>query len=68
MCQSQHILTKGDNNELDDVALYPAGRESVLREEVKGVVRGYLPYLGWAVIAPKDLMQRVRGGDDRRIS
>lgn len=59
---SQHILTKGDNNEVDDVALYPAGKKTVLRAEIKGVVRGYVPYLGWATILPKDLLQRIRGG------
>lgn len=46
----QLILTKGDNNELDDVALYPGGRTYVYRDEIIGVVRGYLPFLGWGTI------------------
>ncbi|KAI0013347.1 putative signal peptidase I [Xylariaceae sp. FL0662B] len=46
----QLILTKGDNNEVDDVALYPNDRKYVYRSEIIGVVRGYLPYLGWATI------------------
>ncbi|KAI6084733.1 putative signal peptidase I [Hypoxylon rubiginosum] len=46
----QLILTKGDNNELDDVALYPGDRKYVYRDEIIGVVRGYLPFLGWITI------------------
>lgn len=42
----QLILTKGDNNELDDVALYPPGRQYIYREEIVGFVRGYVPKLG----------------------
>ncbi|KAI1743974.1 putative signal peptidase complex catalytic subunit SEC11 [Xylaria scruposa] len=44
------FLTKGDNNNVDDVALYPGQRTSVYRSEVVGFVRGYIPYLGWIVI------------------
>lgn len=46
----QHFLTKGDNNELDDVSLYPGTRTTVSRDEVVGFVRGYVPFLGWLVI------------------
>ncbi|KAF1996267.1 putative signal peptidase I [Amniculicola lignicola CBS 123094] len=42
----QLILTKGDNNEVDDRVMYPLGREFVFREVI-GLVRGYIPYLGW---------------------
>jgi len=55
----QHILTKGDNNEVDDVSLYPPGRVSVLRNEIRGVVRGSVPFLGWAVIIPREMVRRV---------
>jgi signal peptidase len=51
----QMILTKGDNNQYDDVSLYPAGREYATRDEVYGVVRGYIPFLGWAVIALQEV-------------
>lgn len=44
-------MTKGDNNDIDDVPLYPAGKVSVSREETLGFVRGYVPLVGWAVIA-----------------
>ncbi|KAI0849140.1 putative signal peptidase I [Daldinia vernicosa] len=46
----QLILTKGDNNEMDDVALYPGNRKYIYRDEIIGVVRGYVPYLGWITI------------------
>ncbi|KAI1351284.1 putative signal peptidase complex catalytic subunit SEC11 [Xylaria sp. FL0043] len=50
----QSFLTKGDNNIVDDVALYPGQRTSVYRSEVVGFVRGYVPYMGWFVIAFQD--------------
>lgn len=46
----QYILTKGDNNELTDESLYPADQDFVYRHQIVGVVRGYVPYLGWPVI------------------
>jgi len=55
----QHILTKGDNNEMDDVSLYPPGRNTVLRSEIRGIVHGYVPFLGWAVIAPREMIERA---------
>ncbi|KAI9661570.1 MAG: hypothetical protein M1821_008808 [Bathelium mastoideum] len=55
----QHFLTKGDNNENDDVALYPVDRHTVLRDEVLGIVRGYIPYLGWAAILPRELLRNI---------
>lgn len=57
----QQILTKGDNNEIDDVVLYPPGRQWVARDEVIGVVRGFLPMLGWATIFPKEMLSYLRG-------
>ncbi|KAJ5431032.1 hypothetical protein N7445_008764 [Penicillium cf. griseofulvum] len=44
----QMILTKGDNNAIDDSFMYLPGRPFALREEVVGLVRGYVPKLGWA--------------------
>lgn len=35
---------------LDDVSIYPSGRTRVTRDEVVGLVRGYIPYLGWITI------------------
>ncbi|EYE93859.1 S24/S26 family peptidase [Aspergillus ruber CBS 135680] len=51
----QHILTKGDNNYIDDVGLYPPGRSWVRRDEVVGIVKGYLPSLGWLTIAANEM-------------
>lgn len=47
---SRLFLTKGDNNEVDDVSLYPGDRTLVSQNEVMGVVKGYVPFLGWLVI------------------
>lgn len=52
----QVFVTKGDNNELEDIAMYPDGRVSVERGEVVGFVRGYLPLLGWLVIALQEVV------------
>ncbi|RJE26423.1 hypothetical protein PHISCL_01224 [Aspergillus sclerotialis] len=47
----QAILTKGDNNLLTDEMLYPFGQNFVGREEIIGVVKGFVPSLGWLAIA-----------------
>ncbi|KAK0737188.1 hypothetical protein B0T21DRAFT_287466 [Apiosordaria backusii] len=46
------VLTKGDNNELNDSVgmMYPNGQEYISRREIVGFVRGYVPFLGWVVI------------------
>ncbi|ORX92641.1 signal peptidase I, partial [Clohesyomyces aquaticus] len=51
---SQRILTKGDNNDLNDTWLYPDGRKFVHREEIVGLVWGHIPYLGWPSLVVKD--------------
>ncbi|EER24856.1 signal peptidase, putative [Coccidioides posadasii C735 delta SOWgp] len=51
----QLIMTKGDNSKLRDVALYPPGQIYVYRTQVVGVVRGYVPYLGWVTIAFREV-------------
>ena len=48
---SLRLLTKGDNNALSDESLYPVGRTSATRQEVVGLVAGYVPFIGWAAIA-----------------
>jgi signal peptidase I len=52
----QLIVTKGDNNEFDDVSLYPRGRLFISRHEVVGLVKGYVPFLGWVVIALQEVV------------
>jgi hypothetical protein len=46
-------------NAADDVGLYPKGREFVRRDEVKGLVRGYLPFVGWLVIGFQDSINLI---------
>ena len=43
-------LTKGDNNDRDDVPLYPPGQLYVKRSEIIGTIKGYIPYAGWVTI------------------
>ncbi|KAJ9117785.1 Signal peptidase complex catalytic subunit [Naganishia adeliensis] len=54
---SQLLLTKGDNNHADDIALYAKGMQWVEREHVVGKVRGFLPYVGYLTIALNDFPQ-----------
>ncbi|WBW71971.1 signal peptidase subunit Sec11 [Schizosaccharomyces osmophilus] len=45
------FITKGDNNRIDDVGLFPRTMTYLDREKhVIGVVRGYFPYLGMITI------------------
>ncbi|KIX02316.1 signal peptidase I [Rhinocladiella mackenziei CBS 650.93] len=57
------FLTKGDNNQFDDLELYPPGRELVRRGEVVGNVVGYVPAIGWPALWIMDL----RTGLSRRL-
>jgi len=52
----QLIVTKGDNNEFDDVPLYPPGRAFISRDGIVGLVRGYVPFLGWVLIALQEVI------------
>jgi signal peptidase len=51
---SQLILTKGDNNLIDDTTLYPEGQDYLPRNQILGFVRGYIPFIGWSVIVLQD--------------
>lgn len=51
---SQLILTKGDNNPVDDTTMYSEGQAYLRRDEIIGFVRGYVPFLGWIVIILQD--------------
>jgi signal peptidase I len=46
----QEILTKGDNNEYDDISLYKR-MKWLERRHIVGKVRGFLPYVGYVTIA-----------------
>lgn len=54
LTRTRLILTKGDNNAVDDTALYPEGQSFVYRENVVGLVRGYIPYVGWTSLQLKE--------------
>ncbi|KZT28249.1 signal peptidase complex catalytic subunit SEC11 [Neolentinus lepideus HHB14362 ss-1] len=49
----QLLLTKGDNNPVDDIDLYN-GLDWLERRHVVGKVRGFLPYVGYVTIAMND--------------
>ncbi|KAG8835843.1 Signal peptidase complex catalytic subunit [Serendipita sp. 399] len=53
---NQEILTKGDNNPQDDIALYKH-LKWLERRHVVGKVRGFLPYVGYVTIAMNDFPQ-----------
>lgn len=48
------ILTKGDNNPGNDRGLYNPGTLWLHREDIQGVVRGNLPYVGYLTILMND--------------
>nr|VWO98601.1 DNA helicase (EC [Ganoderma boninense] len=52
----QLLLTKGDNNHVDDLELYQ-GLEWLERKHIVGKVRGFLPYVGYVTIAMNDFPQ-----------
>ncbi|CAO1618088.1 unnamed protein product [Jaminaea pallidilutea] len=51
--EDQLILTKGDNNDSDDLVLY-GGPKWLKRSQIVGVVRGYVPYVGYMTIVLND--------------
>lgn len=44
--EGTHLLTKGDNNRLDDVGLYRPGRKFLEPSELRAGVFGYIPFFG----------------------
>jgi signal peptidase len=48
------LLTKGDNNKVDDRGLYTPGQKWLNKEHVIGRARGYLPYVGMVTIIMND--------------
>ncbi|KAF5313357.1 hypothetical protein D9611_008471 [Ephemerocybe angulata] len=53
---NQLLLTKGDNNYVDDIELYQ-GLEWLEKKHIVGKVRGFLPYVGYVTIAMNDCPQ-----------
>ncbi|KAH3661361.1 hypothetical protein OGAPHI_006768 [Ogataea philodendri] len=49
--QKQKLLTKGDNNERDDLPLYSYGQQYLDRDrDILGRVFGYVPWIGYVTI------------------
>ncbi|XP_057772866.1 uncharacterized protein LOC130992310 isoform X2 [Salvia miltiorrhiza] len=44
------VLTKGDNNDEDDISLYAPGQRWLQRKHIIGRAVGFLPHVGWATI------------------
>lgn len=49
-----YLLTKGDNNSLDDRALYHTGKVWLHDFDVIGKIKAYCPYIGYVTIAMND--------------
>ncbi|KAG1749659.1 uncharacterized protein EDB91DRAFT_1327137 [Suillus paluster] len=54
--EHQLMLTKGDNNHVNDLDLYQ-GLEWLERRHIVGKVRGFLPYIGYPMITLNDFPQ-----------
>jgi len=50
----QEVLTKGDNNNVDDRGLYNPGQQWLKREEILGRAKAFLPYIGMVTIQLTD--------------
>ncbi|OQR76645.1 signal peptidase complex catalytic subunit SEC11C-like [Tropilaelaps mercedesae] len=48
------ILTKGDNNSVNDRGLYAQGQFWLDRKDIVGRARGFVPYVGWLTICMND--------------
>ncbi|OAX33145.1 hypothetical protein K503DRAFT_775930 [Rhizopogon vinicolor AM-OR11-026] len=52
--EHQMLLTKGDNNHVDDIELYQ-GLDRLERRHIVGKVCGFLPYIGYVMIVMVNL-------------
>ncbi|TKY73189.1 Signal peptidase complex catalytic subunit SEC11C [Spatholobus suberectus] len=48
--EETYILTKGDNNGIDDRIMYNHGQLWLQQHHIMGRAVGFLPYVGWATI------------------
>eukprot|EP00275_Glaucocystis_incrassata_P001650 EC123580.1.p1 GENE.EC123580.1~~EC123580.1.p1 ORF type:complete len:181 (+),score=22.14 EC123580.1:87-629(+) len=48
------MLTKGDNNMIDDIGLCARGQQWLQREHIIGRAKGFIPYLGMVTIIMND--------------
>lgn len=44
------LLTKGDNNAVDDTELYAPGQDFIERKDIMGSVIAYMPFVGYITI------------------
>ncbi|KAI9144055.1 hypothetical protein BKA69DRAFT_1057968 [Paraphysoderma sedebokerense] len=51
------ILTKGDNNPVDDRGLYNPGQKWIKPKDIVGRVKGYVPSVGYVTIVMNDFPQ-----------
>ena len=49
-----YLLTKGDNNPLDDRALYPNRQVWIHQQDLLGFIEAYCPYIGYVTILMND--------------
>jgi signal peptidase len=49
-----YLLTKGDNNPIDDRGLYPRGQVWIHHQDILGFITGYCPYVGYVTIVMND--------------
>ncbi|KAK4175527.1 putative signal peptidase complex catalytic subunit SEC11C [Triangularia setosa] len=61
--EEELLLTKGDNNELNDLVgmMYSDGQEYISQRDIVGFVRGYIPFLGWVVIFLQEPIRVIEG-------
>lgn len=49
-----YLLTKGDNNPVDDRGLYPVGQLWIHKDDILGFIEAYCPYVGYVTIMMND--------------
>ena len=49
-----YLLTKGDNNQIDDRGLYPRDQVWIHKQDVLGFIQAYCPYVGYVTILMND--------------
>ncbi|XP_004488533.1 uncharacterized protein [Cicer arietinum] len=50
-----YLLTKGDNNDMDDRVLYNYGQNWLEKKHILGKAIGFVPYAGWATIIMSEI-------------
>ena len=53
---------------MHDIALYPDDRSTILRSEIIGLVKGYVPYVGYLSLARAEVPAAMKGAAARALS